>query len=58
MKKDTERNGTGFPVAGLTDADVMAAMKSLSSYIDITPGDLRSSTVSPSGSPRNGSPVR
>lgn len=41
MKKDTERNGTGFPVAGLTDADVMAAMKSLSSYIDITPGDFK-----------------
>jgi CBS-domain-containing membrane protein len=41
MKKDTERNGTGFPVAGLTDADVMAAMKSLSAYIDITPGDFK-----------------
>jgi CBS domain-containing protein len=41
MKKDAERNGTGFPAAGLTDEDVMAAMKSLSSYIDITPGDFK-----------------
>jgi CBS domain-containing protein len=41
MKRNTERNGSGFPTAGLTDADVMEAMKSLSSYIDITPGDFK-----------------
>ncbi|MBE0569687.1 MAG: CBS domain-containing protein [Deltaproteobacteria bacterium] len=41
MKKNPERNEKGLPVAGLTDADVMNAMKSLSSYIDITPGDFK-----------------
>jgi CBS domain-containing membrane protein len=41
MEKKPERNEKGLPVAGLTDADVMDAMKSLSSYIDITPGDFR-----------------
>jgi len=41
MEKKTERNEKGLPAAGLTDADVMEAMKSLSSYIDITPGDFK-----------------
>ena len=41
MEKRTERNEKGLPAAGLTDADVMEAMKSLSSYIDITPGDFK-----------------
>jgi len=41
MEKRTGRNEKGLPVAGLTDADVMEAMKSLSSYIDITPGDFK-----------------
>ncbi len=40
-KKQTDRDGNGFPAAGPTDADVMEAMKSLSSYIDITPADFR-----------------
>ena len=41
MEKKTGRIDEGIPSAGLTDADVMEAMKSLSSYIDITPGDFR-----------------
>lgn len=41
MEKKTGPIDEGFPPAGLTDADVLEAMKSLSSYIDITPGDFQ-----------------
>ncbi|MBP2675065.1 MAG: domain containing rane protein [Deltaproteobacteria bacterium] len=41
MEKKPEREEKGRPAAGLTDSDVLEAMKSLSSYIDITPGDFR-----------------
>jgi CBS domain-containing membrane protein len=41
MDKKTERDARISSTAGLTDADVMAAMKSLSSYIDITPAHFR-----------------
>lgn len=41
MEEKTDREGKGPPMPALTDADVMEAMKSLSSYIDITPGDFK-----------------
>jgi CBS domain-containing protein len=41
MEKKPEREEKGRPASGLTDSDVLEAMKSLSSYIDITPGDFR-----------------
>jgi CBS domain-containing protein len=41
MEKKTGQEEKPLSAAALTDADVMGAMKSLSSYIDITPADFR-----------------
>lgn len=41
MKKSAERQGIDLSQVGLTDADIYEAMKSISGFIDITPGDFK-----------------
>ena len=41
MKKRTESTEVDLSGVGLTDADIYEAMKSISGYIDITPGDFK-----------------
>lgn len=41
MKKRTESKEVDLSGVGLTDADIYEAMKSISGYIDITPGDFK-----------------
>ena len=41
MKKKNERQDIDLSRVGLTDADIVEAMKSISGYLDITPGDFK-----------------
>jgi CBS domain-containing membrane protein len=41
MKNGREKQGVDLSRVGLTDADIYEAMKSISGYLDITPGDFK-----------------
>mgnify|MGYP000850990990 CR=1 FL=1 len=41
MEKKTEGKDIDLSRVGLTDADIYEAMKSISGYLDITPGDFK-----------------
>ncbi|MHC1744010.1 MAG: CBS domain-containing protein [Syntrophobacteraceae bacterium] len=41
MEKKTENRDIDLSRVGLTDADIYEAMKSISGYLDITPGDFK-----------------
>jgi CBS-domain-containing membrane protein len=41
MKKNGERQDIDLSRVGLTESDIVEAMKSISGYLDITPGDFK-----------------